>query len=100
MLPVLIQQHRQKITQIAQENDISYLALYGSYARNEQKQDSDLDLLVSFTRTPGLLKLVGVQQELSDVLGVRVDLVTKQGLSQYVKPYIQDDLQVIYAQKS
>ena len=76
------------------------MALYGSYSRGDQKQGSDIDLLVSFDKTPGLIKLIGLEQKMSDILGVKVDLVTKQGLSKYVKPYIQDDLKVIYAKKS
>ena len=100
MLPTIIQQHQQNLTQIAKINDISYMALYGSYSRGDQRQGSDIDLLVSFNKTPGLIKFVGLEQKLSDILGVKVDLVTKQGLSKYVKPYIQDDLKVIYAKKS
>ncbi|MEK7457944.1 MAG: nucleotidyltransferase family protein [Patescibacteria group bacterium] len=100
MLPTVIQQHQQNLTQIAKTNNISYMALYGSYSRGDQKQGSDIDLLVSFDKTPGLIEFVGLEQKLSDILGVKVDLVTKQGLSKYVKPYIQDDLEVIYAKKS
>ncbi len=100
MLPHPLNQHQQNISQFARDNHISYLALYGSYARSEQKKNSDLDLLVSFDQKKGLLDLVHIQQELSDLLGVKVDLITKQGLSKYIKPYIQDDLKVIYEKKS
>ncbi len=100
MLPVLIQKHQQNLQQIAKANGISYMALYGSYSRGDQKQGSDIDLLVSFETPPGLIEFIGLEQQLSNTLGVKVDLVTKQGLSKYIKPYIQDDLQIVYAKKS
>ena len=100
MTSQIISQNRQAIDKIAEENDISYLALFGSYSRGEQKKNSDLDLLVTFDKTKGLFELVDVQDKLSQVLGVKVDLVTKNGLSRYIKPYIQDDLQIIYEKKS
>ncbi|PIZ47826.1 DNA polymerase beta [candidate division WWE3 bacterium CG_4_9_14_3_um_filter_41_6] len=99
MLPNIINNYRQTIDNIIYENDISYLALYGSYARGEQKKDSDLDLLVAFDKKKGLLDLIGIEQSLSAILGVKVDLITKDGLNKYVKPYIQDDLTIIYAKK-
>ncbi len=83
-----------------QENAIDYLALYGSYARGDQKKDSDVDLLVSFDKSIGLLELIEVEQKLSKLLGKKVDLVTKKGLSRYVRPYITDDLKILYAEKS
>lgn len=100
MLPDPLNKHQQTIIKIAQDNDISYLALYGSYARGDQTKHSDLDLLASFEKKKGLLELINVEQKLSQVLGIKVDLVTKEGLSKHIKPYIQDDLQVIYAKKS
>ncbi len=94
----LFDQHN--IPQFCQQNDINYLALYGSHARGEQKNDSDVDLLVSFDKSIGLFELIDIEQNLSKMLGKKVDLVTKKGLSRYVRPYITDDLQVIYAKKS
>jgi uncharacterized protein len=100
MLPSIIAKNQEKLNQLAQENDISYLALFGSYSRGEQTKESDLDLLVSFEKAPGLLKFVDIESQFSTVLGVKVDLITKRGLNKYVKPYIQDDIKVIYAKKS
>ncbi|MEL6849062.1 MAG: nucleotidyltransferase family protein, partial [Bacteroidota bacterium] len=56
------------------------IAVFGSYARNEQRPDSDLDILVSFQARINLFDLVGIEQELSDKLGVKVDLVTRNAL--------------------
>ncbi|MBU0978741.1 MAG: nucleotidyltransferase domain-containing protein [Patescibacteria group bacterium] len=98
----LIQNHRQDLIQVAKDNKIDYLALYGSHARGENTDASDIDLLVSFDKkaSVSLFDLASIQIKMSEILGKKVDLVTKSGLSQYVRPYIQDDIQVIYAKKS
>lgn len=100
MFPTSIIQHQKSLIQTAEAHDISYLALFGSYARGEQTQKSDVDFLISFDEKKGLLDLIAIEQEFSKILGIKVDLITKQGLSRYIKPYIQDDLKVIYAKKS
>jgi len=100
MLPSIIQQKQSQLTQLAKESGISYLALYGSYSRGEQNSNSDIDLLVEFEKIPGLFSFIDIEQKFSTELGVKVDLVTKNGLSKYIRPYIQDDLKVIYAKKS
>ena len=63
---------------------IATLGIFGSYVRREQRADSDLDLLVSFEETPSLLKLIDLENRLSDDLGIKVDLVLKDSL----KPHI------------
>ena len=68
------------------------VGVFGSYARGENRIDSDLDLLVEFGVRINLLDLIGLEQDLSEILGVKVDLVTVGGLSPYVKPYIEKDL--------
>lgn len=100
MLPQIISSQSDSLIQVAKDNDISYLAVYGSYARGEQTPKSDLDLLVDFDKKKGLFDLMKIEEKLSQVLGVKIDMVTKGGLNKYVKPYIQDDLKVIYAKKS
>lgn len=100
MFPSLVNTHKQAIIKIAQENDISYLALYGSYSRGEATKESDLDFLVSFDKQKGLFDLIDIEQKFSELVGVKVDLVTRTGLNRYIKPYIQDDLRLIYEKKS
>ena len=56
------------------------LGIFGSYVRHENRIDSDLDLLVTFDRTPGLFRLIELENYLGDLLGVRVDLVLKDSL--------------------
>jgi hypothetical protein len=56
------------------------LGIFGSYLHHEQTPDSDLDLLVTFTITPSLLKFIELENYLTDLLGIKVDLVMKSAL--------------------
>ena len=60
------------------------LGIFGSYLRNEQKKESDLDVLVEYEKTPGFFSFVQLEEELSKLLGIQVDLVMKSSL----KPHI------------
>ena len=84
------------IINLAKKNHISYLALFGSHARGEQKKDSDIDLLVKFNQPIDFFELYDVEEKLKNVFHKKVDLVTVEGLSKYIKPYIQPDLKVLY----
>jgi hypothetical protein len=75
---------RAHLPDLARRYHINALGVFGSYIRNEQRPDSDLDILVAFDEVPSLLTFVGIQNELSDLLGVPVDLVHRSGL----KPFI------------
>jgi hypothetical protein len=55
--------------------------------------------LISFDKEKGLLDLIDLEEKMSNLLGIKIDLVTKNGLSKYIKPYIQDDVTLIYAKK-
>jgi len=71
---------RQHLPELRERYSVASLALFGSYVRNEQKPDSDLDVLVTFHETPGLLKFVELENALSDLLGIPVDLVVEDAL--------------------
>jgi uncharacterized protein len=71
---------KQHLPEIREKYSVSYLGVFGSYVRGEQTRDSDLDFLVEFDKTPGLLKYIELEYYLSDLLGVKVDLVTRTGL--------------------
>ncbi|HLG03272.1 MAG TPA: nucleotidyltransferase family protein [Bacteroidia bacterium] len=72
------------------------IGIFGSYARGENRADSDLDILISIKKPIGLLEFVRMQRELSELLGVNVDLVTERSIrNETLKKYIYQDLQVI-----
>ncbi|MGH2545064.1 MAG: UPF0175 family protein [Ardenticatenaceae bacterium] len=67
---------------------IKSLALFGSYVRDEQRVGSDLDVLVEFDQTPGLLTFIQLEEELSEQVGLKVDLVTRAGLKPALREII------------
>ena len=71
---------------------VETIAIFGSYTRAEQGQDSDLDVLVTFRQTPSLLTLVNMENYLSDCLGVSVDLVMASSLRPTVAKRVAEDL--------
>jgi hypothetical protein len=71
------------------------IGVFGSYARGEQRADSDLDLLVTFGKRLTLLDLVGLEMELTEQLGIKVDLVTRNALSLFILPFVEKDLKMI-----
>jgi predicted nucleotidyltransferase len=56
------------------------LAVFGSYTKQSHRGESDLDILVSFREPPSLLRFIRLENELSDRLGVKVDLVMREAL--------------------
>lgn len=68
------------------------IGVFGSYARNEESPQSDLDVLVDFSSRYNLLDLIGMEDELSGLLGVKVDLITEKSLHPSLKEHIQRDI--------
>jgi len=83
---------RQHLPELREKYSISYIGIFGSYIRGEETKDSDLDVLVEFDKIPGLLKYIELEYYLSDLLGVKVDLVTRTGLKQNVKKHILNEV--------
>jgi predicted nucleotidyltransferase len=71
---------------------VKSLGVFGSYVRGEQKQGSDLDVLVEFEEPVGLFKFMRLEFYLSDLLGVKVDLVSKKALKPYIGEYIKREV--------
>jgi uncharacterized protein len=66
------------------------IALFGSYARNEQTEESDIDVLVEFNRPVGF-EFIDLLEELEKLLNHKIDLVSKKGIKDHYLPYIEDD---------
>ena len=81
-LEEIFQQLRQVLPQLRSEYGVTSLGVFGSYVRGEQTEASDIDVLVEFEpdRRFGLLQFCALENELSDLLGRKVDLVEKSGL--------------------
>jgi len=75
-----IAQRRQRVLDLAHAIGATRVRVFGSAAEGTDREDSDLDLLVDLPRGTSLLKVVGLQQSLTDELGVAVDLCTEREL--------------------
>ena len=68
------------------------VGIFGSYSRNEQTHTSDIDILVDLKRKTNLLDLIGIEQKLTELLGIKVDLITLRSVNEQLKSYIEKDL--------
>jgi predicted nucleotidyltransferase len=91
---------RRRISSYCRKHHIIRLALFGSTLRGEATPESDIDLLVEFhpNHIPGLIKLAGMEIELSNLLGKKVDLRTAQDLSEYFRNDVLEKAKVAYAE--
>lgn len=87
---------QEKIHPICERRGVAFAAIFGSFARGEETDGSDIDILVRFNEPKSLIDLVGFEHELEDVLGRDVDVVTERGLCHHIKDQVLRDLQPIY----
>lgn len=85
---------RQKKPILRERYKVREIGIFGSFVRGEEKETSDLDILVELEGPVGLIKFVGLQNYLSDELGERVDLVMKSAIKPRIKKNILGE--VIY----
>jgi len=83
----VLAQHKEEL---ADRYNVSQIGIFGSYIRGEQREKSDVDILVEFEEAAklSLLDVIGLEIELSDLLGVKVDLVEKKSLKPYLGKHI------------
>ncbi len=86
----------EQLVQALREQGATRVAIFGSYARAEEEQQSDLDVIVEFSERKSLLDLVGIERELSEALGVKVDLLTEKSISPYLIDNVRQEMEVIY----
>jgi predicted nucleotidyltransferase len=90
---------KERAERICEQYDISFLGLFGSHARGDFSDQSDIDLIVRFSKRKSLLDLVRLERMFSEILGRKVDLLTENSISPYLRDKIAADLKVIYDQK-
>jgi len=71
---------RQHLPSLAENYHVTSLGVFGSYVRRQQSPQSDLDVLVVFDQQPSLLKFIELENYLTDLLGIKVDLVMRDAL--------------------
>ena len=73
-----------------------YIGLFGSYARNEETENSDIDILFELQKKYSLFDLMDLKEALSNRLQKNVDLVSRKYLNKYIQPFIEKDLKVLF----
>jgi len=81
--------------EIRKKYRVKSISLFGSYVRNEQKEESDIDFLVDFQERATLFDFVELQDSLSELLAKNVSIVSRRGLSKYIGPYILKEAEPI-----
>ena len=101
MKKVRIELSREKIAEFCRRNHIRRLALFGSILRGDSGPHSDIDFLVEFNpdHIPGLIRLAGMEIQLSEIVGRKVDLRTPEDLSRHFREEVVDAAEVQYAEK-
>lgn len=85
MSSAILQKYRKEILDLAIHHGAGNVRVFGSLARGEGREGSDLDLLVTLGEGRSLLDLVGLKQDLEDLVRRPVDVVTEQALSSYLR---------------
>jgi len=85
-----------KVIEICRRNDVAMLGVFGSVARGEATVQSDIDLLVRFSKQKSLLGAADLAIQIEAAVGKRVDLFTEAAISPYIRDQVKRELQIIY----
>jgi predicted nucleotidyltransferase len=89
----------ERLAELCRQYRVQELSVFGSMARGDNRPDSDVDLLVTFQPEAkvGLLAFAALMRELSELMGRKVDLVSKRGLKPLIRSTILDEARLLYA---
>ena len=79
---------KDELPNLRKDYGVHTLAVFGSYARDEQREGCDIDILVEFSEPVGFFQFMGLEFHLTDLLGIKVELVTPDAL----RPIMRDDI--------
>lgn len=96
-----IQIPKEEIEIFCRKHHIRKLSLFGSVLSDDFRLDSDVDVLVEFEPdcVVGLIRLAGIEIELSEILGRKADLRTPEDLSKYFRQEVLDSAELLYAKE-
>lgn len=86
----------EEIVHLLKNKGAKKIAVFGSYVRGEENPESDIDIIVEFSDRKSLMDIVGIERELSEELGIKVDLLTEKSISPYLIGAIRKEMEVIY----
>ena len=88
---------KDKIRDYLKDKPIKKAYLFGSHSRDNAGNDSDIDILVELDHSKPIgLKFVKMQLDLQEMLQTKVDLITENSVSKHIRPYIDNDKDLIY----
>lgn len=89
---------KEQIEPVLKKYPISYAGVFGSFARGEEKSESDLDIMIRLkpNNTFSLFDLIGMESELATKIGRKVDLATEKNIGRYIRSSVFHDLKPIY----
>ena len=89
----------EKIVAVCRRHKVQRLSLFGSRVRGDSTESSDFDFIVDFFPDAriGLFEYAGMQIELEEILGRKVDLVTRRGLKSVIRDRVLSEAKVVYA---
>ncbi len=88
----VLQAHKEELRK---RYGVKRIGVFGSYSRGEQREDSDVDVLVEFEKPVGLIDFVRLREYLESLLGVKVDLVTKRALKKRIKERVLQEVKYV-----
>lgn len=81
---------RAHLPEIKEKFHVREMGVFGSYVHGDQTEQSDIDILVEYAETPGLFGFIALEDYLSKLLKIKVDLIIKDGLKQAIKEEVLD----------
>lgn len=81
--------------ELKEKYGLKEIGIFGSYIKGEQDENSDIDMLVEVERPMGFVKFIKLENYLSQILGIKVDLVTKKALKPYIGRQILQEVQYV-----
>ncbi|MBU1071531.1 nucleotidyltransferase domain-containing protein [Patescibacteria group bacterium] len=85
-----------KLKNVCSQHGLTYLGLFGSYARQDHKIDSDVDILIDYPAPKSFFELSGIKSDMENLFDRNVDLVLRRNVKPMLEPYIKRDLITIY----
>lgn len=85
----IIEKHKEELRR---RYGVKEIGIFGSFVRGEAKENSDVDILVEFERPIGFFKFLELEEYLSNLIGRKVDLVSKKALKPHIGKYILEEV--------
>ena len=88
----ILQKHKDELKE---QYGLKEIGIFGSYVKGEQNEESDLDILIELEKPIGFVKFMKLENVLSRLIGIRVELVTKKALKPYIGKRILEEVKYV-----